>query len=236
MFSQMGIIAPQLVLQQLLRNWSSFQPGQTHELLGDGIEECVVLSAGSRLELLRQRVLEGYGKFEVQSAIDLMDRPVAMESNLHNVPFGSREGYALCCQCQPQGAAAESTHVEINLIALLSSLQTDKQQISLENRTSGPAAVNKNSNSSTAPAAPATEKTDTNSTTAISFPQPAFDSVFKSRDSLQSGVEPSEDAKECLAGLCWPPASFEVRLQKEVERSWRCTGSIQIPTRRWPSF
>ena len=32
------------------------QPGQTHERLGEGIKDAVVLSAGSRLEELRRRV------------------------------------------------------------------------------------------------------------------------------------------------------------------------------------
>ena len=67
-------------------------PGEGHELLGDGIEDAVVLSAGSRLDELRKRVKTGYGSFDAESAQGLMSRPVAMQSNLHNVLFVPEDG------------------------------------------------------------------------------------------------------------------------------------------------
>lgn len=62
-------------------------PGQAHPLLGDGIEDAVVLSAGDRLKTLRDRVASGHGKIDVEKALWLMSRPVAMSSNLHNALF-----------------------------------------------------------------------------------------------------------------------------------------------------
>ena len=63
------------------------QPGEGHPLLGEGIEDAVILSSGSRLEKLRERVLERYGEIDEHVAQWLMSRPVAMNSNLHNVLF-----------------------------------------------------------------------------------------------------------------------------------------------------
>ena len=61
--------------------------GEGHPLLGDGIADAVVLSAGDRLACLRGRVAEAHGRLDETSARGLMDRPVAMKSNLHNVLF-----------------------------------------------------------------------------------------------------------------------------------------------------
>ncbi len=62
-------------------------PNQAHALLPHPLEDAVLLSAGNRYEKLVERVKENYGKFTVETAIRLMDRPVAMKSNLHNVLF-----------------------------------------------------------------------------------------------------------------------------------------------------
>lgn len=61
--------------------------GEDHPLLGEGIPDAVVLSAGSRLEELRRRVRARHGRIGVEDAIRFMDRPVAMRSNLHDVLF-----------------------------------------------------------------------------------------------------------------------------------------------------
>ncbi len=63
--------------------------GESHQLLPHAIKDAVVLSAGDRYELLAKRVQESLGKIDAGKAIRLMDRPVAMGSNLHNVLFES---------------------------------------------------------------------------------------------------------------------------------------------------
>ena len=60
---------------------------QAHSLLPHPFEDCVLLSADERYEKPAERVKENYGKFDVESAIRLMDRPVAMKSALHTVLF-----------------------------------------------------------------------------------------------------------------------------------------------------
>ncbi|MDX1928220.1 MAG: C45 family autoproteolytic acyltransferase/hydrolase [Pirellulaceae bacterium] len=94
-------------------------PGEGHELLGDGIEDAVVLSAGTRLEELRKRVKTGYGKFDADSAQGLMCRPVAMESNLHNVLFVPEDGVLYVANADHKQPAAERPYVKLDLIDLL---------------------------------------------------------------------------------------------------------------------
>jgi len=62
-------------------------PNQFHPQLIHPMEDVVLMSAGKRYEELAKRVRENYGTFDTEKAIRLMDRPVAMKSNLHDVLF-----------------------------------------------------------------------------------------------------------------------------------------------------
>jgi isopenicillin-N N-acyltransferase like protein len=61
--------------------------GESHPRLPHAIKDGVVLSAGDRYTELVKRVETGLGSFDAESARRLMDRPVAMKSNLHSVLF-----------------------------------------------------------------------------------------------------------------------------------------------------
>ncbi len=61
--------------------------GESHPLLPNAIKDAVVLSAGNRYAELSRRVKQWHGRFDAESARHLMDRPVAMKSNLHSVLF-----------------------------------------------------------------------------------------------------------------------------------------------------
>ena len=61
--------------------------GESHPKLPHAIKDAVVLSAGDRYQELVKRVEKGLGTFDAASARHLMDRPVAMKSNLHSVLF-----------------------------------------------------------------------------------------------------------------------------------------------------
>jgi hypothetical protein len=97
-------------------------PGQSHSLLGKGIEDAVVLSAGSRLEKLRERVTQRHGQIDAETAQWLMSRPVAMESNLHNVLFVPEDGILYVANANHQQPAAERPYVKMDLHALLKSM------------------------------------------------------------------------------------------------------------------
>jgi hypothetical protein len=98
------------------------QPGQTHARLGDGIEDAVVLSAGSRLEKLRERVTQKHGQIDAKSCKWLMSRPVAMESNLHNVLFVPADGILYVANADHKNPAAERPYVKLDLHELLRSI------------------------------------------------------------------------------------------------------------------
>ncbi len=97
-------------------------PGEGHELLGSGIPDSVVLSAGERLLCLRQRVKEQYGKIDEETAIHLMDRPVAMKSNLHNVLFVPEKLLLHVAHASHTKPAAECPSVRLDLGALLAEI------------------------------------------------------------------------------------------------------------------
>ncbi|HUP77502.1 MAG TPA: C45 family autoproteolytic acyltransferase/hydrolase, partial [Pirellula sp.] len=94
-------------------------PGEAHAWLGQGIEDAVVMSEGSRLEELRKRVKNGYGKFNLDSAMMLMSRPVAMSSNLHNVLFVPEDGVLFVANADHKHPAAERPYVKLNLLDML---------------------------------------------------------------------------------------------------------------------
>ncbi|MBX6312509.1 MAG: peptidase C45 [Isosphaeraceae bacterium] len=74
-------------------SWNAFGTigmGESHPRLPHAVKDAVLLSAGSRYEELVRRVKAGFGTFDVESARRLMDRPVAMKSNLHSVLFETK--------------------------------------------------------------------------------------------------------------------------------------------------
>ena len=100
------------------------RPGEAHERLGKGIPDAVVLSAGSRLEKLRERVTEKHGQIDADVGKWLMSRPVAMQSNLHNVLFVPADGVFYVANASHKKPAAEQPYVRLNLNELLQSVDT----------------------------------------------------------------------------------------------------------------
>jgi hypothetical protein len=100
--------------------------GEGHERLGEGIKDTVVLSAGGRLEELRRRVNEKHGQFDVELGQWLMCRPVAMESNLHNVLFVPADGVLYVANASHTKPGAEMPYVKVDLMQLLSEIPADQ--------------------------------------------------------------------------------------------------------------
>jgi hypothetical protein len=61
--------------------------GEAHPQLDTPIKDTVLLSAGDRYRELVRRTEAGFGKFDAESARELMTRPVCMNSNIHSVLF-----------------------------------------------------------------------------------------------------------------------------------------------------
>jgi hypothetical protein len=71
-------------------SWDKFQliqPGEANSLLPTPVTDTVLMSAGDRYKELVRRAQDGHGAFDADSARRLMDCPVAMKSNLHDVLF-----------------------------------------------------------------------------------------------------------------------------------------------------
>lgn len=98
------------------------RPGQSDPRLGEGIADMVLLSSGDRLETLRQRAKSAYGTIDVEQALHLMSRPVAMTSNLHNVLFVPEDLVFYVAHADHRHIAAERPYVKFDLAALLEAL------------------------------------------------------------------------------------------------------------------
>lgn len=99
------------------------KPGDTHPLLGEGIPDAVVLSAGDRLKELQKRVKENHGKIDAEKAMWLMSRPVAMRSNLHNVLFVPQDLVLYVSHADRKEIAANRPYVKFDLAPLFKGAQ-----------------------------------------------------------------------------------------------------------------
>lgn len=101
--------------------------GEAHPLLPHAIKDAVVLSAGGRYEELSKRVLAGQGKFDADSARDLMTRPVCMTSNIHSVLFEPDTLDFWVANADSASPASHTRYTHYNLAELLKS-EAPKQQ------------------------------------------------------------------------------------------------------------
>jgi len=104
-------------------SWNVFNViamGEADPKLPDPVPDAVVLSAGDRYTELVRRVKEGRGGFDADSARKLMDRPVAMKSNLHNVLFETDTGRFWVANADKDGnPAADQPYHAFDLPSLL---------------------------------------------------------------------------------------------------------------------
>lgn len=104
-------------------NWKKIvtvQPGEKHKLLPTPVEDSVLLSVGARYEKLVERVQNQHGEIDAEVAMRLMDRPVAMSSNLHNVLFAPASGKFWVAHASIDGKpAATQPYHEFQLPELL---------------------------------------------------------------------------------------------------------------------
>ena len=84
------------------------------------MKDGVVPPAGDRYEELSRRVQDGHGTFDAKTALCLMDRPVAMKSNLHSVLFETTTTRMWVANASKDGApAATQPYHEFKLSDLL---------------------------------------------------------------------------------------------------------------------
>jgi predicted choloylglycine hydrolase len=96
------------------------QPGAHHERLPRPVKDTVLLSAGDRYDTLVDRVSNQHGQLNADASRKLMDRGVAMKSNLHNVLFAPKSTDFWVAHASVDGKpAAEQPYHKFQLIELL---------------------------------------------------------------------------------------------------------------------
>ena len=96
-------------------------PGQAHPRLPHAIPDAVLMSAGERYEKLVERVQAGHGRLDAEGARRLMDRPVAMTSNIHSVLFAPETLDFWVANADSQNVASHTRYTHYNLAELLRS-------------------------------------------------------------------------------------------------------------------
>lgn len=104
-------------------SWDVFeliQPGAAHPRLSTPVPDCVLLSAGDRYRKLVERTQSLHGTLTPELALELMCRPVAMKSNLHNVLFEPGSSRFWVANATPdKRPAAEQAYYQFDLRELL---------------------------------------------------------------------------------------------------------------------
>ena len=95
-----------------------FRPGAQHELLPHIPKDTVMLSGGSRAKLLSERLIKYHGQIDVAKMIEIIKRPVAMKSNLHNAVFRPETLDMWCADAGRKTPACDEPYALVNLTEL----------------------------------------------------------------------------------------------------------------------
>ena len=98
------------------------RPGQPHPKLPTPVADCVLLSAGSRYKHLVRKVQAGFGHIDKDAALDLMRRPVAMRSNLHDVLFVPQDLTFYVANARGSKPACDQPYTPYNLRTILTQM------------------------------------------------------------------------------------------------------------------
>jgi hypothetical protein len=96
------------------------EAGTQHAKLPQVPENAVLMSAGSRAEKLSARLHAQHGKIDVPAMIEIIKRPVAMSSNLHNAIFRPETLDMWCADAGAKTPACNEPYVRVNLGDLVS--------------------------------------------------------------------------------------------------------------------
>ncbi len=106
--------------------FETIRPGQAHPQLPDAFPDTVLMSANDRYRKLVERVRKGYGTFTPESARALMDRPVAMDSNIHAVLFAPDTLDFWVANADSKHVASAARYTHYNLADLLRPSPVDR--------------------------------------------------------------------------------------------------------------
>jgi hypothetical protein len=95
------------------------QPGQQNPRLPLVPPDTVLMSGGSRAKALSERVQAQFGKITPEVMIEIIKRPVAMRSNLHNAIFMPETLDLWFSDAGKKTPACDEPYTKVNLKAIL---------------------------------------------------------------------------------------------------------------------
>ena len=95
------------------------EPGQQHPRLPLVPEDVVLVSGDSRAKTLSRRIQENYGRIDVPKLIEIIKRPVAMRSNLHNAIFAPETLEMWFADAGRHTPACDEPYAKVNLRELI---------------------------------------------------------------------------------------------------------------------
>ena len=95
------------------------RPGQQHDMLPLVPEDTVLASGGDRAKVLSQRLQEHYGKIDAKRMQQIIKRPVAMTSNLHDAVFAPESLDMWFADAGKHTPACDEPYVRVNLGELI---------------------------------------------------------------------------------------------------------------------
>ena len=98
------------------------RPGEAHPKLPSPVPDAVILSSGDRYKELVKRIVAFHGRIESTVAREIMKRPVAMKSNLHNVLFLPQDLQFYVANAKRRNPACDQTYARYSLKELLATL------------------------------------------------------------------------------------------------------------------
>lgn len=101
------------------RQMTVLRPGEQNPLLPFVPDDTVLVSGGDRAKLLSQRLKEAHGAIDVAKMIEIIKRPVAMSSNLHNAIFSPETLDMWVADAGRKTVACDEPYAKVNLAELI---------------------------------------------------------------------------------------------------------------------
>lgn len=100
-------------------NVEVLEAGQQHPLLPKVPDDTVLISGGDRAKVLSQRLQESFGRIDVPAMIEIIKRPVAMNSNLHDAIFSPETLEMWCADAGKTSVACDEPYARMKLDELI---------------------------------------------------------------------------------------------------------------------
>ncbi len=102
------------------------RPGESTPKLPGALEDVVYVSAKERAVALYERLRDNYGKIDVETLQEIIKRPVAMKSNLHDAIFAPETLDVWSAEAGKTTPACDEPYVYVNLNELKELFQKEK--------------------------------------------------------------------------------------------------------------